>query len=393
MTERLYYRDSYLAEFNAVATDVAEDGRRVYLDRTAFYPTSGGQPHDTGLIAGVAVTDVIDEGDRIAHVTAGPVSPGEVSCRIDWARRFDHMQQHSGQHLLSAVVLELLGGATAGFHLGADVSTIDVALAALDARQAEAVERRVNEMVIENRLVAISFEENSGELGLRKPSEREGMLRIVSIAGLDRSACGGTHVRGTAEIGPVLLRGVDRAHGNVRIEFVCGFRALRRARADYEIISKIARLYSAAPEETPALAAAQLQALNASEKARRRLASELARLRGGELFRAAEPNSAGLRCVIQTLAKGAGLDDDIRATAQGFTAGGKAVFIAASEEQAAVLVAASADSGVHAGNLVKAAVSARGGRGGGNPQLAQGSLPSRDALESAVAELRAAVGA
>jgi alanyl-tRNA synthetase len=392
MTERLYYRDSYLAEFNAVVTDVAEDGGRVYLDRTAFYPTSGGQPHDTGTIAGVAVTDVIDEGDRIAHVTAGPVSPGEVSCRIDWARRFDHMQQHSGQHLLSAVVLEMLGGATVGFHLSADVSTIDAALAALDTHRAAAVEQRVNELVIENRPLAVSFEENCAGLELRKPSVREGKLRIVSIAGLDRSACGGTHVRGTAEIGPVLLRRVDRAHGSARIEFLCGFRAIRRARADYDILSRIARLFSAAPEETPALAAAQIQALDASEKARRRLASELARSRGADLFRATAPNAAGSRYLVQTLAKGAVLDDDVRGTAQGFTAGGKAVYIAVSEEPPALLVAASADSGVHAGNLVKAAVSARGGRGGGNPQVAQASLPSREALTSALAELRAAVG-
>ena len=387
MTERLYYRDSYLADFSATVTDITEDGRRVYLDRTAFYPSSGGQPHDTGMIGGVAVVDAIDEEDRIAHITAGPVGRGEVSCRIDWARRFDHMQQHSGQHLLSAVVLDMFGGGTVGFHLGADVSTIDVALPSLDARQAAAVEQRVNELVIENRPLAVSFEENSAELGLRKPSQREGLLRVVAIEGVDRSACGGTHVRGTGEIGPVLLRKLDKAHGSVRIEFLCGFRAIRRARADYEALAKLARLFSAAPDEIPALAASQLQALDASEKARRRLATELARLRGAELFRATEPNAAGVRTVVQTLPA---LDDDVRAAAQGFTAGGKALFLAVAEDPPALLLATSADAGIHAGNAVKSAVTAFGGRGGGNAQLAQGSLPSREALVSALSQLKAA---
>lgn len=392
MTERLYYRDSYLAGFRASVVEVADDGRRVYLDRTAFYPASGGQPHDTGSIGGVPVVDVIDEEDRIAHITAAPLSLGEVECRIDWARRFDHMQQHSGQHLLSAVVLEMLGGGTVGFHMSADVSTIDVALAALDASNAAAVEQRVNELVLENRPLTVSFEENSADLGLRKPSERPGLLRIISIEGVDCSACGGTHLRSTGEIGPVLLRKLDKAHGNVRIEFLCGFRAIRRARADYEALSKIARLFSAAPDETPALAASQIQQLDASEKARRRLAIELARLRGGELFRETAPNAAGIRAVVQVLGKGVALDDDVRATAQGFTAGGKAVFLAIAEDPPSVLLAASADAGIHAGNAVKSAVTALGGRGGGNAQLAQGSLPSREALGSVAAQLRAAVG-
>jgi alanyl-tRNA synthetase len=285
------------------------------------------------------------------------------------------------------VVLDMLGGGTVGFHLGADVSTIDVALTSLDARQAAAVEQRVNELVIENRALAVSFEENGAELGLRKPSQRGGLLRIISIEGVDRSACGGTHVRRTGEIGPVLLRKLDKAHGSVRIEFLCGFRAIRRARADFEALAKLARLFSAAPDDTPALAASQLQALDASEKARRRLSTELARLRGAELFRATEPNAAGLRTVVQTLGKGTALDDEVRAAAQGFTAGGKALFLAVAEDPPALLLAASADAGIHAGNAVKSAVTAFGGRGGGNAQLAQGSLPSREALASAVAQL------
>jgi len=384
-TERLYYHDSYLTEFTSRVTGVRDKGRRVYLDRTAFYPTSGGQPHDTGTIGGVPVVDVVDEEDCIAHITAGPVSPGEVFCRVDWERRFDHMQQHSGQHLLSAVVLEMLGARTIGFHLGAEVSTIDVELASLDARQAAEIERRANQLVIENRPVTVSFEDSSSASGLRKAPQRGGLLRIVSIEGVDRSACGGTHVRGTAEIGPVLLRRLGKAHGGVRIEFVCGFRAIRRARADFENLAQLGRLFSAAPDETPALAAAQQKALEASEKAVRKLAAELARLRGAELYRAAIPDAAGVRRTMQTAAA---LDDELRATAQGFIAGGKAVFLATVEDPPALLLAASADSGIHAGNAVKSVVTALGGRGGGSAQMAQGSLPSREALAAAIAQLK-----
>jgi len=384
-TERLYHHDSYLVEFRATVVDTAEEGRRIYLDRTAFYPASGGQPQDTGWIAGAAVIEVVDEGGRIAHLTSAPVLGGEAACRLDWPRRFDHMQQHSGQHLLSAVLVEMFGAATVGFHLGAEASSIDAALVSLDPAQAAAVERRANEVVFENRPLAISFEESP--LGLRKPSERQGPLRIVSIQGLDRSACGGTHVRATGEIGPILLRKLDKAHGSVRIEFLCGLRAVRRARADYEALAKIARHFSAPLDETPALVWAQVQALDVSEKARRRLATELARLRGGELYRATAPNPAGLRSVLERLPQGTALDDELRATAQGFTTGSKALFLAVVEEPPALLLAASKDAGLHAGDLVKSAVIRCGGRGGGNAQLAQGSLPTREALEQAVKQL------
>jgi len=387
-TERLYYRDAYLTQFKASVVETAERGRRVYLDRTAFYPTSGGQPHDLGLIGGVAVLDVIDEGGRIAHITAAEVAPGEVEGSVDWLRRFDHMQQHSGQHVLSAALAETLGAGTVGFHLGAEISTIDVNMESLDLGQATRAERRANELVCENRPVAVSFEEQGAAQDLRKAAEREGVLRIVSVEGLDRSACGGTHVRSTGEIGPILVRKLDKAHGGVRIEFHCGLRAVRRARADYDALTRIGRALSAPLDETPALVEAQSAALEAAEKSRRRMAGELARLRGAELHRSVAVNAAGLRVHLERLGKGATLDDELRAMAQGFTAGGKAVFLAAADDPPSVLLAASADAGVRAGELVKAAAARRGGRGGGNAQLAQGSVPSREALEEALSELR-----
>src|ERR1051326_780233 len=271
MTERLYYTDSYLQDFRARITDASDHGRTVYLDRTAFYPTSGGQPFDTGTIGGIPVLDVVDEDGRIAHRLAEPLASGEVECAINWQRRFDHMQQHTGQHLLSAVFEELFSLHTVSFHLGAESATIDLEGGAVDARTVLAVERRTNELVFANIPVSITFEEAATLQGLRKPSGREGTLRVISIEGLDRSACGGTHVRATGEIGPVLLRKTEKIRQSTRVEFVCGGRAVRRARADFEALTKIAQLFSASLDEAPAMVAAQLESAKSGEKTRRKV--------------------------------------------------------------------------------------------------------------------------
>jgi len=259
VTERLYYQDCYLREFRAHVLETAEDGRRVYLDRTAFYPTSGGQPFDTGKLGGANVIEVIDEEERVAHVLDAPVAQGEIAGAINWTRRFDHMQQHSGQHLLSAVLEELFKIPTVSFHLGADVCTIDVTAASLAVRQMEQAEERCAEIVREARPLGISFEDGAADLGLRKESQRTGTLRVVAIDGIDRSACGGTHVRTTAEIGPVAIRKTEKIRGNTRLEFICGLRALRHARADFRTVQELSRQLSVPAAETPALVATQLE--------------------------------------------------------------------------------------------------------------------------------------
>jgi alanyl-tRNA synthetase len=382
VTERLYYNDSYLYQFQARVLETSDDGRKVFLDRTAFYPSSGGQPFDVGTLGGVAIVDVIDEDDRVAHVVEKPLALGEVTAEIDWTRRFDHMQQHTGQHLLSAVFEELFGISTVSFHMGSVASTIDVSAASLSVSQTERVEERCAEIVAEARPVLITFEDASTDLGLRKASERTGTLRIVSIQGLDRSACGGTHVRSTAEIGPIAIRKLEKIRGTTRVEFVCGMRAIRAARSDFRLLSEIARTLSTPFEEIPALVSAQIEKSKALEKTGLRLSTELAKREGAELHAATTPEADGIRRVTH---RGA-IDDAVRTRAQAFIAGGKAVFLAVSEDPPAVLLAASADSGVHAGNRVKEAVSAAGGRGGGNQTVAQGSVPA-DALKDVVAAL------
>jgi alanyl-tRNA synthetase len=386
VTDRLYYTDSYLREFRARVTDCSEDGRRIYLDRTAFYPTSGGQPHDTGAIGGVALVEVEDEGERIAHVVEAPLSAGEVDCHIDWDRRFDHMQQHSGQHLLSAVFVERFRISTVSFHLGQEVSTIDLDTATLEPARVVEAERRANQAVFENRPLGVSFEDAAETRDLRKPSERAGMLRIVSIEGLDRSACGGTHVARTGEIGPILLRKLDRIRNTTRVEFLCGGRAIGRARADFDSLSRVAQMVSGSLDEAAGLVAAQFEAARNADKLRRKLEADLAQYQGRELYAVTAPEEGSVRRVLRRLPSGN--LEELRALAQSFTAQPKAVFIAALDEPPAVLLAVSADSGIDAGKLLKAALTQAGGRGGGNPRMAQGSLPSRAALEQVLSHIR-----
>ncbi len=382
MTERLYYHDSYLTEFRARVVDVSPDAvspgrRRVYLDRTAFYPTSGGQPFDTGELGGWQVIDVSDEGDRIAHVLAGAITETEVAGRIDRNRRFDHMQQHTGQHLLSAVLVELFDAPTVSFHLGAEACTIDVA-STLSPEQLREAERRANEIVFENRPVTISFRDSSQDLGLRKPTEREGPVRIVAIENLDRSACGGTHVRATGEIGPILLRKLDRTRGNLRIEFLCGARAVARAHADFEALSQIARVFSSPLDEAPGLVDGQREKLQESERARRKLSMELAQASGRALYAEAAPGSDGVRRIMRRVES---ISEESRAEAQAATGSGPAIFAAVAEKPPAILLAASKDSQVNCGEVLKRLLSEKGGRGGGSAAMAQGSLPSSAALE------------
>jgi len=389
MTDRLYYTDPYLREFTARVVERSADGATVYLDRTAFYPASGGQPFDLGAINGVPVLEVSDREDgRIAHrlgaALDGSIGP-EVTGTIDWDRRFDHMQQHSGQHLLSAVFEELFALHTVSFHLGADSATIDLEGGPVEPGIVLAAERRANELVFENRPVTIQFEDARQARGLRKPSEREGDIRIITIEALDRSACGGTHVRATGEIGAICIRKLEKIRQSVRVEFVCGGRAVRRARADFESLNKMAQLFSASFEEAPSMAAALIESARSGEKAIRKLELELAGFRGKELYAATAPGPDGVRRVVQRAQRGN--LEDLRAVAQHFTAEGKAVFVAALEEPPSVMLAASADAGVDAGKLLKTALTAAGGRGGGNGRIAQGSVPDVSRLDAVLAQL------
>ena len=389
MTDRLYYTDPYTRDFEATVTDRAENGRRVYLDQTAFYPTSGGQPFDTGQLGGVRVADVIDEGDRIAHLLDAPLLTDRVTGRLDWARRFDHMQQHTGQHLLSAVLAELIGFPTVAVHFGKESSTLDLDAGSLSPEEVQNVEERANDIIVENRPVEISFEDAEQAQGLRKASDRTGTIRIITIRDLDRSACGGTHVRATGEIGSLLIRKVERARKGLRMEFLCGSRANRRARADYSLLTRLANDFSAAADELPQLITGLREDLKHASALARDLEARLDLSRARELYSAAKPETTGWRRV--TVREDQAPLESLRGLGQAVTSMPLAVFIGAASNPPAVLLATSPDTGIDAGALLKSLLASVGGRGGGSARLAQGMVPGRAQLDTLLASLESRV--
>jgi len=255
MTEKLYLIDPYLTTFSArlLAQDKTKQGYEALLDQTAFYPTSGGQPHDQGTLNGIAVKDIILKDENILHLIKQPLTVQEVKGEIDWLIRFDHMQQHTGQHLLTAVFIELYQSPTVSFHLGRELSAIDLDIGLLTEPQVERVEELANQYIFQNlpiRDYEVSPEEFS-RLKLRKKELPEGVkrIRIVEIEGVDLSHCGGTHLRSTGELGLVKVIGWERYKGNTRVNFLCGERALRDYRQKHRIMGEVSAALSVKPEK------------------------------------------------------------------------------------------------------------------------------------------------
>jgi alanyl-tRNA synthetase len=255
VTDRIYYTDPACISFDAVVSrSLLHEGRpAVLLDRTAFYPTSGGQPFDTGRLGGVCVIDVVDLDDEVVHVLDAPLAEGvQVAGEIDWARRFDHMQQHTGQHVLSASFDRLFDNRTLSFHLGADASTIDLAREVSPPEVDRAI-AEANRVVWEDRVVSIRFvsPEEAAGLPLRKEPARQGPLRLIEVAGFDLSACGGTHVASTGAIGIIAVSGSERVRGGTRLSFVCGGRALKAFEVYRDAVAGATRVLSVMPGELP----------------------------------------------------------------------------------------------------------------------------------------------
>jgi alanyl-tRNA synthetase len=379
MTERLYYTDPNLRTFDATVQRV--DRRNglltVVLDRTAFYPTSGGQPFDGGMLGGARVIDVFDaENGAVAHVvaadSASPTFPeigSMVHGEIDWTRRFDHMQQHTGQHVLSAAFDRQFGVRTVSFHLGAEVSTIDLARE-MPPGEIAAAEETANRVVWEDRPVAIRFAsaEEAARLPLRKEPVREGTLRLIDVEDWDLSACGGTHVARTGAIGIIAVSAWERFKGGQRLEFLCGSRALRRWRSMRDWLAASIRLLSVLPEELPS-SIERLQAeLKDHKRAAVALQTELARFRATELAAAAEPIAAG-RLVLRAVESDA---NALKSLATAITsAPGFVVVLVSAASPVLVVVSRSPDVGVSAQHIIAGLVASFGGRGGGRPELAQ----------------------
>lgn len=374
MTERLYYTDPYLREFDANLLDtVSHEGHTaLVLDRTAFYPTSGGQPADAGAFADVRVLDVVEADDgRILHVVDRGPSVTTLHGTIDWTRRFDHMQQHTGQHVLSAAFDRLLGVRTESFHLGADDSTIDLARE-VTAAEVERAENEANRIVWEDREVGIRFVEADDvrALGLRKETNRQGTIRLIDIHDFDLSACGGTHVARTGAIGIIAVAAAERFRGGSRITFRCGNRALIGFRALRDIVSGSIRVLSVAPPELPS-------AIERLQGDARELRRQIKGFQGQVAVGRAD-----------ALAAGAEVTDDVRVVAaslEGWDANGLklvasriieqpgfAVVLVSEPQPSAIVVARSNGVNVDSGAVLKAVAAKFGGKGGGRPELAQG---------------------
>ena len=369
-TERLYYNDPYLLEFDANIIETRPVGNRVgiILDKTAFYPTSGGQPNDLGTINGLPLVDCLEDEatGTVIHVIEGTINGSPVHGRIDPARRWDHMQQHSGQHVLSQAFVELFDWPTVSFHLGTMSCTIDLPVDSVSREQAEAAEELANRIVRENRSVLVRYiaHENVGEAGLRKPTERSGDIRVIDIAGYDRSACGGTHVRMTGEIGPILITGIERAKKQIRIEFICGDRVIQYARRANSTLESISQAISAAPFET---ARAVRTLCEEHQKARKRIEELESELLDYEAARF--PVTDG---IATATFKGRGIEKLKMLAVKICTRPGTVALLADQDEQIRVVFARSADATADVAALLKKTLERFGGRGGGRPNLAQG---------------------
>jgi alanyl-tRNA synthetase len=390
MSERLYYADSYRTAFDAVVSRVRTDGPTsvVYLDRTAFYPTSGGQPFDVGTLAGHRVVDVHeDEEGDVAHVIEGVVAEGRsVQGIVDWLRRFDHMQQHTGQHVLSAAFVRACHAPTVSFHLGVRTSTIDLARDVT----AEAIKDAValaNRIVWENHPVSVRFadREEALALPLRKEPKREGVLRLVAVDDFDLSACGGTHVARTGEIGAIMPAGWERFKGGLRVEFVCGARALHWSTTLRDTMTASTRLLSVTAEDLPG-AIERLQTEH--RDARRQIRSLQTRVAAQEAMDlVARGRKMGpVTVVVDALdaRDAAGL----KTIASAMTADpGRIAVLFTNTVPALVVVAVSAGVRADAAMILRDLTGRFGGKGGGSRDLAQGG-----GLNGATADLIAAAG-
>ena len=405
MTDRLYYNDSFLFDFRAKVLDTTELKREsnhsiwaVKLDCTAFYPTSGGQPFDTGrLIAesksGVALESVVedvfeDEHGEIWHRVTKVVPPGaEVRGLIDTERRRDHIQQHTGQHMLSAAFIQLLNARTVSFHLGEQISTIDLEVQSIARENLIRVERLVNEIIAEDRPITVQYasREQAQQMGVRKLPEREGEIRLIDIRDFDLNACGGTHARSTGQIGGLLLRRTEKVKQGVRVEFVCGLRAVTAARRDYELLSESAALYPCAPADLPSNISKQRDEARQQQKREARLLEKIAELKSAEMLH--QLSGSTPKVIAEVFP-----DRDatfIKLLAQKLTRNsGVVAFMGASQGPPALVFARSADISSDMGTLLRELVTAAGGRGGGGKDFAQGGVVEAAQLQPILDEAK-----
>ncbi|WP_239491561.1 DHHA1 domain-containing protein [Luteitalea sp. TBR-22] len=378
MSVRLYYDDPALLAFDGIVTACEPDpdgrGHRVALDRSAFYPTSGGQPHDLGHLRVdghvLPVSDVVaDERDEVWHVVAEPIEVGrQVVGEIDRGRRHDFRQQHTGQHILSAAFDYLLEARTESVHLGLEACTLDLHRE-VSAEECRRAEDYANFVVFGNRRVSIRFADADtlvDEPRLRKQTGRTGMVRLIDIEDHDLSACGGTHVHSTGEVGMIVVRATERFRGGTRVTFLCGRRALESYRDLRDAVDASARALSVAATDVPDAIAKLRDDLKQEQRRARELADRLVTLEAASLEARVDP--AGVLVAHLPDADAQGVR---QAASQLVSTPGRLVALLGGPSPHALVIARSADREADAGALVRQVCAAHGGKGGGRPDLAQ----------------------
>jgi len=382
-TRRLYYDDAYEKEFEArvihcevlppdLSAGITGTVWGLILDRTAFYPTSGGQPNDLGKIGDANVLDVRDEGEEILHLVDRKPSEPDVKGCVNWPRRFDHMQQHTGQHLLSAMFQERFGLPTVSFHLGAEICTIDLRGPEPTAEILEGAERAANKIVFEDRPVNVRYgtADQLAQLGVRKEVDREGILRAIEIEGADLQPCGGTHVGSTSQIGVVLVRRCTKVRQDWRVEFVCGGRAERAARKDFLLVREAAEQLSCAPEEIASAASRALAERDANFKSLRALQQRLAEAEATIALQSTPLGPSGCR-VFSRVFEG-GPPEYLSFFATAFAKSEKAMALLAAAEDGHLLFAQHPSAGNDMNALLQRVLEELGGKGGGTRDFARG---------------------
>ena len=394
-TRRLYYDDAFETEFTARVIscesalvpsfpEAKAPAWEVVLDRTSFYPTSGGQPHDLGKLGDANVLDVRDAEDEIVHVVDQPVELGEVKGCINWPRRFDHMQQHTGQHLLSAMFQERFGLPTFSFHLGTEICTIDLRGPEPTEEILEGAERAANQVVFEDRPVNVRYgtADQLSQLGVRKKVNRNGILRAIEIESADLQPCGGTHVKRTGQIGLVLVRRCTKVRQDWRVEFVCGRRSERFARHDFQLLRQTAEKLSCAPEDLVSAASRVLAERDANFKSFRAMLQRQAEAEAALALQATPPDRDGLRIISRVF-------EGTPADYLGFFASvigksEKTVALLSTTEDGHLLFAQSPSAGKNMSAVLKQVLEKIDGKGGGTRDFARGRLDDEASAERAL---------
>jgi alanyl-tRNA synthetase len=401
-THRLYYDDAYVQNFDARVLSCApaepvrgasgmQPAWEVLLDQTAFYPSSGGQPNDLGLLGDAVVLDVRGEEDEIGHVVDREVAKGSVKGCLNWPRRFDHMQQHTGQHLFSAMFQERFGLPTVSFHLGVEICTIDLHGAEPTRDQLIGAQRAANKVICEDRQVTVRYgtREQLARLGVRKEVERDGLLRAIEIEGADLQPCGGTHVKSTGQIGMILVRGCSKVRQDWRVEFVCGRRAEQVATEDFERERALMGSLSCALEELPSAVGRLAAERDANFKSLRAALQQLATVWAAQLAATAPATADGVRIASQLL-QGAH-PELLQPLATEIAKNERTVALLVFEESGQLVFAQHPTVGKDLGAVLKSVLAAHPGKGGGSKDFVRAKLADPRASAAALEQARSLI--